>query len=146
MLKENLVILRNIHRYSQEDIAEKIDISRQAYAKWESGATVPDIDKCKKLADIYGITIDSLIKTATIDDKKMIPPPPPGKNIWGSIIINERGQLVIPKAVREKFGLTGGQRLIVLSDDREGIALIPAERFEARIKETIEYASVRPEE
>ena len=57
MLKENLVILRNIHRYSQEDIAEKIDISRQAYAKWESGATVPDIDKCKKLADIYGITI-----------------------------------------------------------------------------------------
>jgi len=84
MLKENLVMLRNIHRYSQEDIAEKIDISRQAYAKWESGATVPDIDKCKKLADIYGITIDSLIKTATIDDKKMIPPPPPGKNIWGS--------------------------------------------------------------
>ena len=81
-----------------------------------------------------------------IDDKKMIPPPPPGKNIWGSIIINERGQLVIPKAVREKFGLTGGQRLIVLSDDREGIALIPAERFEARIKETIEFASVRPEE
>ena len=80
MLKENLVILRNIHRYSQEDIAEKIDISRQAYAKWESGATVPDIDKCKKLADIYGITIDSLIKTATIDDKKMIPPSPPGKN------------------------------------------------------------------
>ena len=57
MLKENLVMLRNIHRYSQEDIAEKIDISRQAYAKWESGATVPDIDKCKKLADIYGITI-----------------------------------------------------------------------------------------
>ena len=42
MLKENLVMLRNIHRYSQEDIAEKIDISRQAYAKWESGATVPD--------------------------------------------------------------------------------------------------------
>ena len=58
MLKENLVMLRNIHRYSQEDIAEKIDISRQAYAKWESGATVPDIDKCKKWADIYGITID----------------------------------------------------------------------------------------
>ena len=129
-----------------KNVAEKIDISRQAYAKWESGATVPDIDKCKKLADIYGITIDSLIKTATIDDKKMIPPSPPGKNIWGSIIINERGQLVIPKDVRKKFGLTGGQRLIVLSDDREGIALIPAERFEARIKETIEYASVRPEE
>ena len=44
MLKENLVILRNIHGYSQEEIAEKINISRQAYAKWESGATVPDIE------------------------------------------------------------------------------------------------------
>ena len=43
MLKENLVILRNIHGYSQEEIAEIINISRQAYAKWESGATVPDI-------------------------------------------------------------------------------------------------------
>ena len=63
MFKENLIMLRNIHGFSQEEIAEKIDISRQAYAKWESGATVPDIEKCKRLADIYGVTIDSLIKT-----------------------------------------------------------------------------------
>ena len=39
MLKENLVILRNIHGYSQEEIAEKINISRQAYAKWETGVS-----------------------------------------------------------------------------------------------------------
>ena len=39
MLKENLVILRNIHGYSQEEIAEKINISRQAYAKWEQGVS-----------------------------------------------------------------------------------------------------------
>lgn len=65
MLKENLIMLRNIHGYSQEEIAGKIEISRQAYAKWESGATVPDIEKCKRLADVYGVTIDSLLKTAT---------------------------------------------------------------------------------
>ena len=46
MLKENLIMLRNIHGYSQEEVAGKIEISRQAYAKWESGATVPDIEKC----------------------------------------------------------------------------------------------------
>ena len=40
MLKENLLMLRNINGYSQEEIAEKINISRQAYAKWESGATL----------------------------------------------------------------------------------------------------------
>ena len=43
MLKDNLLMLRGIHGYSQEEIAEKIGISRQAYAKWESGATIPDI-------------------------------------------------------------------------------------------------------
>lgn len=145
MLKENLIMLRNINGFSQEEIAEKIDISRQAYAKWESGATVPDIEKCMRLADVYGVTIDSLIKTTTMDGEGTIPPPPKGKNIWGSVIINERGQLVIPKAVRDRFGLTGGQRLIVLSDDQEGIALVPAERFEAGMKKAMEFASAKPE-
>ena len=39
MLKENLIMLRNIHGFSQEQIAEKIGISRQAYAKWENGVS-----------------------------------------------------------------------------------------------------------
>lgn len=146
MLKENLIMLRNIHGFSQETLAEKISISRQAYAKWESGATIPDIEKCKRLADVYGITIDSLLKSETIDGKTAIPPAPKGKNIWGSITINERGQLVIPKAVRDIFGLTGGQRLIVLSDDQEGIALVPAEVFEAKVKETMNFASIKSED
>lgn len=146
MLKENLIMLRNINGYSQEEIAGKIEISRQAYAKWESGATVPDIEKCKRLADVYGVTIDSLLDTATPDGKTMMPPPPKGKNIWGSVAINERGQLVISKEVRERFGLTGGQRLIVLTDDKEGIALVTSGMFEARLKRTMEYASAKPEE
>lgn len=146
MLKENLIMLRNIHGYSQEEIAGKIEISRQAYAKWENGATVPDIEKCKRLADVYGVTIDSLLKTETADGKISMPPPPKGKNIWGSVTINERGQIVIPKEVRDKFGLTGNQRLIVLTDDKEGIALVPAEIFEARLKQAMEYASARSEE
>lgn len=146
MLKENLIILRNVHGYSQEEIAEKIGISRQAYAKWENGATIPDIEKCKRLSDLYGITIDSLIKTTTVDGENVIPPPPTGKNIWGSVIINDRGQLVIPKAVREIFGLTGGQRLIVLSDEQEGIALVPAEKFEDKMKKAMKFASAKPDE
>lgn len=146
MLKENLIMLRNIHGYSQETIAEKIGISRQAYAKWETGATVPDIEKSQRLAEVYGVTIDSLLKTETADGKTVVPPAPKGKNIWGTITINERGQLVIPKGVRDKFGLTGGQRLIVLTDDKEGVALIPAELFEAKLKQAMEYASARPED
>ncbi len=106
MLKDNLVMLRNIHGFSQEVIAEKIGISRQAYAKWETGATVPDIEKCALLADVYGTTIDSLIRTTSADGVGMIPPAPKGKNIWGSVLVNDRGQIVIPKGARDLFGLT----------------------------------------
>ena len=133
MLKENLVMLRNIHGYSQEEIAEKINISRQAYAKWENGATIPDVEKCALLAKVYGTTVDELLKTETAEGVGMIPPAPKGKNIWGSVTINDRGQIVIPKDARDKFGLSGGQRLIVLGDEN-GIALVPAKTFEEKMK------------
>lgn len=145
MLKDNLIMLRNIHGYSQEEVAEKIGISRQAYGKWESGATVPDIEKCSLIADLYDTTIDALIKTETLDGKITLPPAPKGKHLWGSVTVNERGQIVIPKAVRDDFSLESGTRLIVGSDDGEGIVLIPAEIFERKLKEAMEYASVKAE-
>ena len=132
MLRENLIMLRSINGYSQEEVAEKIGISRQAYAKWESGKTVPDIEKCILLAEVYGVTLDSLVKTNKLEGK-VVPPAPEGTNIWGSVTMNERGQIVIPKAARDHFGLTEGQRLILLSADGEGYVLIPAEWFEKRL-------------
>ena len=145
MLKDNLVMLRNIHGYSQEAIAEKIGISRQAYAKWETGATIPDIEKCSLLAEVYGTTIDSLIRTESADDLGIVPPAPRGKNIWGSVMINDRGQIVIPKGAREQFNLKGGQRLIVLSDE-SGIALIPDAAFLNSMKRAMEYMDKKIDE
>lgn len=137
MLKDNLAMLRRTRGFSQEEIAEKIGISRQAYAKWESGATVPDVEKCRLLAEVYGTTIDSLVKTETVEGVGMIPPAPRGKNIWGSVTINDRGQIVIPKGARERFSLTGGQRLIVCGDE-VGIALIPADVFEEKMRQAMD--------
>ena len=88
MLKDNLVILRKLNGYSQEEIAEKIDITRQAYAKWENGATTPDVEK----------------------------------------------------AARDNLGMKGGDRFIVASDN-VGIALIPAEYFEGKMREIMERIS-----
>ena len=140
MLKDNLILLRSIYGFSQEAIAEKIDISRQAYAKWESGATVPDIEKCARLSEVYGVTIDSLIKTQKADGIGILPPAPKGKHIWGTVTVGDRGQIVIPKEARDGLGITGGTRLIVLSDD-DGIALIAAERFEENMRKIMELAS-----
>ncbi len=142
MLRDNLLMLRNIHGFSQEEIAEKIGISRQAYAKWESGKTVPDIEKCGLLAEVYDVTIDSLLKTEKVDEKTILPAPK-GKNIWGTVTLNERGQIVIPKAARDHFGLKEGQRLILLSADHEGFALIPAELFEAQMTHALQLAATK---
>lgn len=139
------MVLRNLHGYSQEEIAEKIGISRQAYAKWERGATVPDIVKCGALAEVYGVSIDSLLKTEKVEGIGMIPPAQNGKHIWGTVVVGDRGQIVIPKEARDKFHITGGTRLIVLGDEGEGIALVPAELFEANMKKVMEAAFTQPE-
>lgn len=143
-MKENLIMLRGMHGFSQEEIAERIGISRQAYAKWESGVTVPDVNKCRQLANVYGVTLDSLADADTAEGSGTSVLTPKGKNIWGSVTINDRGQIVIPKGARDKFGLTGGVRLIVLSDD-DGIALIRAERFEENMKKIMELAAAENE-
>ena len=122
MLKDNLAMLRNMHGYSQEEIAGKIGISRQAYAKWESGATIPDVEKCSLLARAYGTTVDSLLVTKSVEGIGELPPGPIGKNIWGSV------------------DLTAGMRLIVLSDE-SGIALIPEEAFKEIIERGMEWAA-----
>ena len=141
MLKDNLVMLRNLHGYSQEEIAGKINISRQAYAKWESGATIPDIEKCSLLASVYGVSIDSLIYSVSAEGLAPSTLVPQGRAIWGSVTVNDRGQIVIPKGARDKFGLEGGTRLIVLSDE-DGIALIAAEKFEEKMKKIMALASM----
>ena len=134
MLRDNLIMLRKLNGYSQEEIAEKIDISRQAYAKWENGTTVPDIDKASKLAKVYGVTLDGLMKKEDLEGVGTLPPAPMGKNIWGAVAVGDRGQIVIPKAARDALGLNSGDRLIVLSN-QEGIALIRAEYFEEQMQD-----------
>ena len=80
------------------------------------------------------------MKTTTAEGVGMVPPAPQGKNLWGTVTIGERGQIVIPKAARDQFGLKGGERLVVASDEH-GIALIPAGFFESKMRELMEKLS-----
>ena len=76
MLSENLVMLRNLKGLTQEQVAEVVEISRQSYAKWEQGETVPDIEKCDRLASFYGIKLDALMHyDEKVGNTKMAPPP-----------------------------------------------------------------------
>lgn len=136
MLKENISMLRSVNGYSQEEVAEKIGVSRQAYAKWEKGETVPDVERCQKLAELYGVTIDSLVNYSDKIGTTTLTPGPKGKHVFGTTKINDHGQVVIPKKARELFGINNGDSLVVLGDEAEGIALIKADIFEKRLNDT----------
>lgn len=146
MIKDNLVMLRKLNEYSQEEIAEKIGISRQAYGKWEKGDTIPDIEKCAKLAEVYGITVDSLIRTEKMEDNTVLPPAPKGKHIFGTVTVSERGQIVIPKQARELFGLKGGDRLVLLGDETEGLALVKESIFTERVNQAMKLVAERTDD
>lgn len=137
MLAENLALLRNIRGMTQEEVAEVIGISRQSYSKWEQGETIPDIEKCARLAELYGVSIDSLVHQNEEIGKVRVAPAPMGKHLWGTVAMGAKGQIVIPKAARDTFRLSEGDRLVVLGDEEQGIALIKAEVFEERMQEAL---------
>lgn len=138
MFSDNLLYLRNIKGLSQEQVAEAVGISRQSYSKWEQGDTFPDIDKCDKLAKFYGVTIDSLIHSDEKIGKTKVAPAPIGKHLWGTVTIGSKGQIVIPKNARDTFDMKEGDRLVVLGDESQGIALIKVEIFEKQMQEMLE--------
>lgn len=140
MIKDNIIMLRKLNGYSQEEIAEKIGISRQAYGKWEKGETIPDVERCALLATVYGVTVDSLIKSYELENKTVIPPAPKGKHIFGTVTLSGCGQIVIPKQARDLFHLNSGDRLVVLGDEDEGIALVREEKFTERVNMAMEMA------
>ena len=65
MINMNLKNLRNHHRLTQEDVAEHLQVSRQAVAKWEKGESMPDIENCIALAKLYNVTLDNLVNYFT---------------------------------------------------------------------------------
>jgi len=70
-LPEKLVYLRKQKGLSQEELAERMELSRQAISRWESGGAVPGIESLKLLSCLYGVTVDSLI-----DDTQDVSPEP----------------------------------------------------------------------
>lgn len=62
ILAEKIMNLRKKNGWSQEELAEKLNISRQSVSKWESGASIPDIDKIIAMSGIFGVSTDYLLK------------------------------------------------------------------------------------
>ena len=129
-IARNLADLRQHSRYTQEEVAERIGVSRQAVAKWESGESVPDIVNCDALAQLYDVELEALLHFDPEQAQMRIPPR--GKHIFGTVRVGERGQIVLPKQARDVFQLRPGDLLVVLGDEsleHPGIALMKEDFF-----------------
>ena len=72
-LAEKILSLRTERGMSQDDLAEKLEVSRQSVSKWETAQSTPDLDKIIKLADLFGVSVDQLVR----DGERPQPPEPP---------------------------------------------------------------------
>ncbi|MDO4812020.1 MAG: helix-turn-helix transcriptional regulator [Eubacteriales bacterium] len=61
-LGENITRLRTQKGWSQGDLADALDISRQSISKWETDSSVPELDKLLKLSELFGVTLDALVR------------------------------------------------------------------------------------
>lgn len=145
MLSDNIMMLRNLNGYSQEEVAERIGISRQAYAKWERGDSIPDVERCLKLARLYGTSLDELVKFEGRIGNTVLAPGPKGKHIFGTVKMNDRGQVVIPKEARKLFDIKPGDSVVILGDEEEGIALIKVDVFESRLNQILKKGRTNAE-
>ena len=61
-LGDNIVRLRNEHRMSQGDLAEKLNVSRQSISKWETDTSIPELDKLVMMSELFQISIDEIVR------------------------------------------------------------------------------------
>ncbi len=129
MFGKNLIQMRKLHQLTQEALAEKVGVTRQAIAKWEAGDSVPDLQTGRKLAEVLNVSLDELVSFET-DNSAGLMIPPKGKHLFGIVTVGEKGQIIIPVKARKLFNIAPGDQMVVLGDEtQQGLALIKAENF-----------------
>lgn len=69
ILADKIIRLRKKNGWSQEELADKMNVSRQAVSKWESAQTTPDLEKILQLGNLFGVTTDYLLKDELVDEE-----------------------------------------------------------------------------
>ncbi|MGR4072409.1 helix-turn-helix domain-containing protein [Streptococcus parasuis] len=92
-LAQQIRTLRTAKNMSQDELAEKLYISRQAVSKWENGEATPDIDKLVQLAEIFGVSLDYLVLEKE-PDKEIVVEQKGKMNAWE--FLSEYWWVVIP--------------------------------------------------
>lgn len=65
---EKLITLRKSREWTQEQLAERLNVSRQSVSKWEGGQVIPEAEKIVELSKVFDVTVDYLLKPSQIDE------------------------------------------------------------------------------
>ena len=76
-LGQNIARLRAQKGYSQGDLADALEVSRQSVSKWETDASIPELDKLLRLAELFNVTLDELVKGKSLQEEADAPRPVP---------------------------------------------------------------------
>lgn len=123
MIARNILKLRRAAGLTQEQVAERIGVARQTVAKWENGDSLPDIESCSRIAEIFDVSLDDLVNYSG-GDTVAGPLPPKGKYVFGAVVVGERGQIVIPRRARKIFDIKPRDTLVMLGDIERGLAMV----------------------
>ncbi|WP_339182696.1 helix-turn-helix transcriptional regulator [Oceanobacillus sp. FSL W7-1293] len=129
-LSRNLSFLRRENNYSQEELAERIGVTRQSIAKWENGESLPDIINCDALASLFDVSLDNFIHYDQKDSG--FPIPPKGKHMFNTTPLEKDGYVKLPKKALDMVRMQEGDQFMVLGDENPesmGIALVPTDFF-----------------
>ncbi len=119
MIADNIRFLRKHDNLSQEEFAERFGVSRQSVAKWESGESLPDLLKCREIADYYDLSLDTLA-SLSLDGDVHKEKSTDGKYIFGMVKVGADGQITLPEYACEVFNVKPGDRLMVMGDTAKG--------------------------
>lgn len=134
-MNERLKGLRLNAKLTQEELAEKMNVSRQTVAKWESGESVPDVVRCGELAKIFNLSIED-IALIFLEPKEQDRFRPKNKYIFGKCVITDH-QITIPDEALRVFGLKEGDELVLLGDIQQGLALAPLREMNEFVQEFV---------
>ena len=108
-LAQQIRALRTAKNLSQDGLAEKLYISRQAVSKWENGEATPDIDKLVQLAEIFDVSLDYLV-LGKEPEKEILVEQKGKMNAWE--FLSEYWWVVIPIMIFA-FGLFAGAMKVI---------------------------------
>ena len=127
-LGQRICLYRTRRGMSQLELAERLEVSRQSISKWETDASVPELEKLVNLCEVFEVTLDELVNKP-MRDMETVGYATDGNRVCGVLDLEEEGVIRLPRPVMELFDIKAGEKILLLADKKQGIAIVKCTQF-----------------